>query len=58
MDYFDLEIAKVKQILNGKFVSESDKQVWIDKLNDLERRKATSIENEKYFKSMSKYDRL
>ena len=58
MDYFDLEIAKVKQILNGKFVSESDKQVWIDKLNDLERRKANSIDNEKYFKSMSKYDRL
>lgn len=58
MDYFDLEIAKVKQILNGKFVSESDKQIWIDKLNDLERRKANSIENEKYFKSMSKYDRL
>lgn len=58
MNGLDLEIARVKQTLTGKFVSEEDKQFWVDKLADLERRKATAIENEKYFKSMSKYDRL
>lgn len=58
MNELDLEIARVKQTLQGRFVSESDKQFWVDKLADLERRKATAIENEKYFSSMRKYDRL
>ena len=51
---FDKEIAKVENILKGKFAEPSDKQYWVDKLNELKRRKQTVIDNERYFKSYEK----
>lgn len=44
---FDNEILKTKQILSGKFNSAAEKQVWINKLQELERRKASYENNVK-----------
>ena len=52
-----MSIAEVKEILCGEFTSESDRQYWIDKLAELERKEINAKENEKYFKAMAKYAR-
>lgn len=44
---FDFEINKTKQILQGNFNSPAEKQVWLDKLAELERRKASYENNVK-----------
>ena len=49
--------AEVKEILCGEFSNEQDRQYWIDKLNELERKEVTNKENEKYFRAMAKYAR-
>ena len=50
-----MSIAEVKEILCGTFSDEQDRQYWLDKLNELERKEATNKENEKYFRAMAKY---
>ena len=50
-----MSIAEVKEILCGEFSSEQDRQYWIDKLNELERKEVTNKENKKYFRAMAKY---
>lgn len=50
----DSEINKVKSILRGRFDKPEDKRYWEDKLADLERRKYTMQENEKYFRNYEK----
>lgn len=47
----DNEIRKVENILTGRFTNPSDRKYWEDKLQELKIKKATSIENEKYFRS-------
>ena len=48
---------EIKEILNGTFTDESDRQYWVKKLAEVERKEQTAIENAKYFKKMKKYDR-
>ena len=50
-----MSIAEVKEILCGEFSSEQDRQYWIDKLAELERKEINAKENKKYFKAMAKY---
>lgn len=49
--------VEIKEILKGTFTDESDKQYWVKKLAEVERKEANAKENEKYFKKMGKYDR-
>ena len=52
-----MTISEIKEILTGTFNDEADRQYWIDKLAEIERKEANSKENEKYFSSMAKYAR-
>ena len=52
-----MSVTEVKRILCGEFTDEKDRQYWIDKLKQLERKEANNKENEKYYKAMSKYAR-
>lgn len=49
--------VEIKEILKGTFTDESDRQYWVNKLAEVERKEANTKENEKYFKKMRKYDR-
>ena len=49
--------VEIKEILKGTFTDESDRQYWVEKLAEVERKEANAKENEKYFKKMRKYDR-
>lgn len=49
--------VEIKEILKGTFADESDRQYWVEKLAEVERKEANAKENEKYFKKMRKYDR-
>ena len=49
--------SEVAEIASGVFENETDRQYWIDKLAEIERKEANSKENEKYFSSMAKYAR-
>ena len=49
--------VEIKEILKGTFTDESDRQYWVKKLAEVERKEANAKENEKYFKKMRKYDR-
>lgn len=48
---------EIKEILNGTFTDDSDRQYWIKKLAEVERKEQNAAENEKYFKKMRKCDR-
>ena len=48
------EIAKVENILRGRFDNPNDKRYWEDKLQELRSRLATAKANEAYFKSYEK----
>jgi hypothetical protein len=48
---------EIKEILTGTFADESDRQYWIEKLAEVERKETNAKENEKYFKAMRKYAR-
>jgi hypothetical protein len=49
--------VEIKEILKGTFTDESDRQYWVKKLAEVERKEANAKENEEYFKVMKKYDR-
>ena len=49
--------VEIKKILKGTFTDESDRQYWVKKLAEVERKEATAKEKEKYFKAMKRYDR-
>lgn len=49
--------VEIKEILKGTFTDESDRQYWVKKLTEVERKEANAKENEEYFKVMKKYDR-
>lgn len=51
------EINKVKSILAMNWTNEDEKQVWVDKLHDLEIKLATAKNNNDYYKAMAVYDR-
>lgn len=48
---------EIKEILNGIFTDENDRQYWVKKLAEVERKEKNAAENAKYFKNMRKYDR-
>ena len=48
---------EIKEILNGTFTDDSDRQYWIKKLAEVERKEQNAAESAKYFKKMRKYDR-
>ncbi len=48
---------EIKEILSGAFTDESDRQYWVKKLAEVERKEQNAAENAKYFKKMRKYDR-
>ena len=52
-----MSAVEIKEILKGTFADESDRQYWVKKLAEVERKEANTKENEKYFKKMRKYDR-
>ena len=52
-----MSAVEIKEILKGTFTDESDRQYWVKKLAEVERKEQTAIENAKYFKKMRKYDR-
>lgn len=52
-----MKAIEIKEILKGTFTDESDRQYWIKKLAEVERKEANAKENEKYFKVMKKYAR-
>lgn len=45
MESFKKEIAKVDKILQGNFASSSDKQYWVNKKAELERKEAAYANN-------------
>lgn len=51
------QIAKVEEILEGKFADENDRKFWEDRLAELRVRQMTARENERYFRKNRKYDR-
>ena len=51
------QIAKVEEILEGKFADENDRKFWEDRLAELRVRQMTALENERYFRKNRKYDR-
>ena len=51
------EIEKVKSILSMNWTNEDEKQVWVDKLHDLENKIETSKNNEDFYKAYAVYDR-
>lgn len=52
-----MSAVEIKEILKGTFTDESDRQYWVKKLAEVERKEANAKENEKYFKAMRRYDR-
>ena len=48
---------QIKEILKGTFSSESDRQYWVKKLAEVERKEANAKENAKYFEAMRRYAR-
>jgi hypothetical protein len=52
-----MKTAEIKEILKGTFSDEKDKQYWLEKLAEAERKEASAKENDKYFKAMKKYAR-
>ena len=52
-----MSAVEIKEILKGTFTDESDRQYWVKKLAEVERKEANAKENEKYFKKMRRYDR-
>jgi CRISPR/Cas system-associated endonuclease Cas3-HD len=52
-----MKAIEIKEILKGKFTDEKDRQYWVEKLAEAERKEANVKENEKYFKAMKKYAR-
>ena len=48
---------EIKEILNGTFTDDGDRQYWIKTLAEVERKEQNAAENAKYFKKMRKYDR-
>lgn len=52
-------IERIKSILKDcKFGDLSDRQYWESKLKEMETKAKAAKENEKYFRTMNKYDRL
>lgn len=47
----------IREILKGRFESESDRKYWENKLAEMERKERNAKENEKYFREMAKYNR-
>ena len=52
-----MTISEIKEILNGVFNDEADRQYWLDKLSEMERKEVNIRENEKYIKAMARYAR-
>ena len=52
-----MTISEVKEILTGVFNDEADRQYWLDKISEMERKEVTIRENEKYFQAMARYAR-
>ena len=52
-----MSAVEIKEILKGTFTDESDRQYWVKKLAEIERKEANAKENKKYFKAMRRYDR-
>ena len=48
---------EIREILTGTFETESDRQYWVDKLAETERKEKNAKETEKYLKDMKVYDR-
>ena len=46
-----MTIEQVKKILTGKFETETDRQYWIDKLEEMEQKEKNATENEDFYKS-------
>lgn len=52
-------IEYIKAILRDcRFSDPADRKYWEDKLREMETRAKTAEENDKYFRTMKKYDRL
>ena len=49
--------VEIKEILKGTFADESDRQYWVEKLAEVERKEANEKENQKYFRVMRRYER-
>lgn len=49
---------EIREILKGTFETESDRQYWVDKLAEVERKENNAKETQKYLKTMKVYDRL
>ena len=49
-----MTIEQVKEILTGKFELESDREYWVNKLAELERKAETIKNNERYFAAYEK----
>ena len=52
-----MTIEMINEILTGTFNNEADKEYWINKKAELERKTRNAKENEKYFKKMVVYNR-
>lgn len=52
-----MKAEEIKRILEGQFEDESDREYWVRKLAEAERKARNAEENEKYFRKMRKYDR-
>ena len=52
-----MTMDQVREILNGKFTNEEDRQYWVAKLAEMEAKEARNIENMKYYKKNRVYDR-
>lgn len=51
------EIEKVKSILSMNWTNEDEKQVWVDKLHDLENKLARVKDNNDFYRAYAVYDR-
>lgn len=49
--------TEIKEILKGKFESEADRQYWVCKLKETERKEKNAQENEKYYRKNIVYNR-
>lgn len=52
-----MTIAEIDDILTGTFESESDRNYWVKKREELIQKEKRARNNEEYFRTNKKYDR-
>ena len=57
MEETTMTSTEIKEILKGKFESEADRQYWVCKLKETERKEKNAQENENYYRKNIVYNR-